>query len=143
MRAQNRKCEVKNFPLLVVIDILERMSSRTFRFHRSVNLSLIFAAQTSLSVKISSFIISWLCDLISLQYLNRRTDLTRVTRDSNEVTDKFVALGAHFTPFLCQCSVLRVFKAEATQIRRKSKQTLESPRIERGTSSSEGRALTN
>ena len=46
-------------------------------------------------------------------------------------------------PFLCQCSVLRVFKAKATQIRRKSKQTLESPRIEPGTSSSEGRALTN
>ena len=39
-------------------------------------------------------------------------------------------------PFLCQCSVLRVFKAKATQIRRKSKQTLESPRIEPGTSRS-------
>ena len=54
-----------------------------------------------------------------------------------------MALGAHFTPFLCQLSVLRVFKAKATQIRRKSKQTLEAPRIEPGTSSSEGRALTN
>ena len=34
-----------------------------------------------------------------------------------------MALGAHFTPFLCQCYVLWVFKAKATQIRRKSKQT--------------------
>ena len=40
-------------------------------------------------------------------------------------------LGAHFTPFLCQCSVLRVFKAKATQTRSKSKQTLESPRTDR------------
>ena len=46
-------------------------------------------------------------------------------------------------PFLCQCSVLRVFKAKATQIRRKSKHMLESLRIELGTSSSEGRALIN
>ena len=44
-------------------------------------------------------------------------------------------------PFLCQCSVLRVFKAKARQIRRKSKQALESPRIEPGASNSEGRAL--
>ena len=29
-----------------------------------------------------------------------------------------------FTPSLCQCSVLRVFKATATQIREKSEQTL-------------------
>ena len=43
----------------------------------------------------------------------------------------------------CQCSVLRVFKAKATRMRRKSKQTLDSPRIELGTSSSEGWALTN
>ena len=38
--------------------------------------------------------------------------------------------GAPFTPSLCQCSVLRVFKAIATRIRGKSKQTLKSPRIE-------------
>ena len=40
--------------------------------------------------------------------------------------------GAPFTPpppSLCQCSVLRIFKAIATRIRRKSKQTLKSPRI--------------
>ena len=37
-----------------------------------------------------------------------------------------MALGAHLTPtttpFLCQWSVLRIFKAKATQIRRKPKQ---------------------
>ena len=48
-----------------------------------------------------------------------------------------------FTPSLCQCSILRVFKATATQIREKSEQTLESLRIELGTSSTEGSALTN
>ena len=45
-----------------------------------------------------------------------------------------------FPPFLCLCSVLRVFKDKARQIRRKSKQALESPRIEPGTSNSEGSA---
>ena len=55
-----------------------------------------------------------------------------------------MALSVHFTPgFLCQCSVIRVFKAKATQIRRKLKQMLESPRIKPGISSSEDRALTN
>ena len=42
--------------------------------------------------------------------------------------------GVPFTPFLCQCSVLRVFKVIATRIRGKSKQTLKSPSIEQGTS---------
>ena len=51
--------------------------------------------------------------------------------------------NASFTPSLCQCSILQVFKATATQIREKSEQTLESLRIELGTSSIEGSALTN
>ena len=51
--------------------------------------------------------------------------------------------GAPFTSSLCQCSILRVFKAIATQIREKSKQTLESLRIELETSSTEGSALSN
>ena len=51
--------------------------------------------------------------------------------------------GAPFTPFLCQCSVLRVFKATATQIKGKSEQTLESLGIELGTFYTEGSALTN
>ena len=46
-------------------------------------------------------------------------------------------------PFLCQCSVLRVFKVKVTPIRKKTKQNLESPRIKPGNSSSEVRALTN
>ena len=50
--------------------------------------------------------------------------------------------GAPSTPSLCQCSILRVFKATATQIREKSEQTLEPLRIELGTSSTEGSALT-
>ena len=40
-------------------------------------------------------------------------------------------------PSLCQYSVLRIFKAIATRIRGKSKQTLKSPRIELGTPCSE------
>jgi len=52
--------------------------------------------------------------------------------------------GAPSTPpALCQCSVLRVFKAIATQIRGKSKQTLKSLKIEPGTSRSESSALAN
>ena len=51
--------------------------------------------------------------------------------------------GAPSTPCLCQCSVLRVFKAVATRIRGKSKQTLKSLRIEQGTSRSESRAIAN
>ena len=51
--------------------------------------------------------------------------------------------GALFAPSLCQCSVLRVFKAMATRIRAKSKQTFKSPRIEPETSRSESRALAN
>ena len=51
--------------------------------------------------------------------------------------------GAPFTPSLCQRSILRVFKATAAQIREKSEQTLESLRIELGTSSTKGSALTN
>ena len=51
--------------------------------------------------------------------------------------------GAPFTSSLCQCSILRIFKATATQIREKSEQTLESLRIELGTSSTEGSTLTN
>ena len=51
--------------------------------------------------------------------------------------------GAPFTPSLCQCSILQVFKAIATQIREKSEQTLESLRVELGTSSTESSALTN
>ena len=53
------------------------------------------------------------------------------------------ANSVSFTPSLCQCSILRVFKATATQIREKSEQMLESLRIELGTSSTEGSALTN
>ena len=53
------------------------------------------------------------------------------------------ANSAPFTPSLCQCSILQVFKATATQIREKLEQTLESLRIELGTSSTEGSALTN
>ena len=51
--------------------------------------------------------------------------------------------GASLTPSLCHCSILRVFKVTATQIREKSEQTLESLRIELGTSSTEGSALIN
>ena len=51
--------------------------------------------------------------------------------------------GAPFTPSLCQCSILRVFKATATQIREKSEQTLVLLRIELGTFRTEGCALTN
>lgn len=40
---------------------------------------------------------------------------------------------------ICQCSVLRVFKAMATGIRGNSKQTLKSPSIAPGTSCSESR----
>ena len=36
-------------------------------------------------------------------------------------------------PSLCQCSVSRIFKAIATRVRGKWKQTLKSPRIELGT----------
>ena len=54
-----------------------------------------------------------------------------------------MALCAQLSFFLCQCSVLRVFKVKTTRIRRKSKQALESPRIEPETSSSEDSALTN
>ena len=46
-------------------------------------------------------------------------------------------------PCHCQCSVLRVFKAIATQIRGKSKQTLKSLKIEPGTAPSESCALAN
>ena len=55
------------------------------------------------------------------------------------------AASASFTPFrpLCQCSVSRIFKAIVTRIRRKSKQTLKSPRIELWTRCSESRALAN
>ena len=49
--------------------------------------------------------------------------------------------GAPFTPSLCQCSILRAFKAIATRIKGKSKQTLKSPRIEPGTSRYKRRAL--
>ena len=51
--------------------------------------------------------------------------------------------GVPFTPSLYQCSILRVFKATATQIREKYEQTLGSLEIELGTSSTEGSALTN
>ena len=50
---------------------------------------------------------------------------------------------ALYPPCHCQCSVLRVFKAIATRIRGKSKQTLKSLKIEPGTSHSESRALAN
>ena len=53
------------------------------------------------------------------------------------------ANGAPFTPCLCQCSVLRVFKARATRIRGKLKQTLKSLKIEPETSGSESHALAN
>ena len=53
------------------------------------------------------------------------------------------ANGAPFTPCLCHCSVLRVFKAIATRIRGKWKQTLKSLKIEPETSRSESRALAN
>ena len=48
-----------------------------------------------------------------------------------------------FTPSLCQCSILWVFKATAIQIREKLEQRLESLRIELGTSSTEGSTLTH
>ena len=50
---------------------------------------------------------------------------------------------ALYPPCHCQCSVLRVFKAIATRIRGKSKQTLKLLKIEPGTSRSESRALAN
>ena len=53
------------------------------------------------------------------------------------------ANGAPFTPYFCQCCVLRVFKAMATRIRGKSKQTLKSLKIEPETSCSESRTLAN
>ena len=59
---------------------------------------------------------------------------------------RLVLMGADvapFTPYLCQCTVLRVFKAMATRIRGKSKQTLKSLKIESETSRSESRALAN
>ena len=49
--------------------------------------------------------------------------------------------GAPFNPFLCQCSILLVFKAMATRIRGKSKHTLKLLNIEPETSDSESRAL--
>ena len=49
----------------------------------------------------------------------------------------------HYPLCLCQCSVLRVFKAIATRIRGKSKQTLKPLKIEPRTSRSESRALAN
>ena len=52
-------------------------------------------------------------------------------------------MGAHFTLFLCHCSVLRVFKIKAIQIRGMSEQALESMRIELGTSATEASAFTN
>ena len=48
-----------------------------------------------------------------------------------------------FPPCLCQCCVFRVFKAMATRIREKSKQTFRSLKIELGTSRFESRALAN
>ena len=36
------------------------------------------------------------------------------------ITDKLVSLMRTLPPFLCQCSVLRLYKAKATQIRGKS-----------------------
>ena len=51
--------------------------------------------------------------------------------------------GVPFTPSLCQCSILWVFKATATKITEKLEQRLESLRIELGTSSTDGSALTN
>ena len=53
------------------------------------------------------------------------------------------ANGAPFTPCLCHCSVLRVFKTMATRIRGKWKQTLKSLKIEPETSRSESCALAN
>ena len=51
--------------------------------------------------------------------------------------------GAPFTPSLCQCSFSRIFKAIATRIRAKWKQTLKFPRMELGTPCSESRAVAN
>ena len=51
--------------------------------------------------------------------------------------------GAPLTPSLCQCSILLLFKATASQIKEKEEQTLELLRIELGTYSTEGSALAN
>jgi len=52
--------------------------------------------------------------------------------------------GAPFyPPSLFQCSILLAYKAMATRIRGRSKQTLKSLSIEPGTSCSESRTLTN
>ena len=59
---------------------------------------------------------------------------------------KLVSMEANcapFTPCLCQCSVLRVFKAMATRSRGNWKQTLKSLKIQPETSRSESRVLAN
>ena len=53
------------------------------------------------------------------------------------------ANAAPFTPLPLSVPVLRVFKAMATRIKGKSKQTLKSLKIEPETSRSESRALAN
>ena len=84
-------------------------------------------------------------------YLNFYSQFKKQKSGETQSTDKAKALyltsvvpsvrlvsmetdGVPFTPFLRQCSVLRVFKVIATRIRGKSKQTLKLPSIERGTS---------
>ena len=54
---------------------------------------------------------------------------------------RLVSVEAGGAPFTSQYSVLRIFKAIATRIRGKSKQTLKSSRIELGTPCFESRAL--
>ena len=69
-----------------------------------------------------------------------------VTHDSVHLTVKLINVWPSvrtLPPFLCQCLILRVFKAQATRMRGKAEQELESLRIELGTSSTEGSALTN
>ena len=76
----------------------------------------------------------------------KRLYLMMVTHDSVHLTVKLINVWPSvrtLPPFLCQCSVLRVFKAQATRMGGKSEQALESLRIELGTSSTEGSALTN
>ena len=61
----------------------------------------------------------------------------------NETAINRRARCALYSPCDCQCSVLQVFKAIATRIRGKSKQTLKTLKIEQGTSRLESRALAN
>ena len=90
-----------------------------------------------------------LCLSVSLQNLIKgkkgKGKGTLFSVGSSLVT-RLVSMEADGVPFhppssICQCSVLRIFKAMATGIRGNSKQTLKSPSIAPGTSCSKSRYI--